>query len=105
VAQAITAELKRTRIGVLLIRKPEATPSLTATTIAAGPPKSSITRKMKVSETVTLVFARGILTEKRELIATVIKASSRNRNPRLDQGMRMSAPTVTPPPRNITDQR
>src|SRR5688572_1935549 len=75
VAQAITAALKRTILGVLLILIPEVKPSPAATRIAAGPPKSSKTRKMKVSETVTLVLARGIRTEKRELMATVINAS------------------------------
>ncbi len=34
----MTAELKRTIFGVLLIRSPEAKPSAAATTIAAAPP-------------------------------------------------------------------
>ena len=46
---------------------------------------------MKVSETVTFVFARGIFTAKRELTTTVIVANSKNRTSSLGSGIEMAA--------------
>jgi hypothetical protein len=60
---------------------------------------------MNVSETVTFVFERGILTEKRELMPTVMKARRRNCKPMLDHDIRIAAVTVTTAPRRIIDHR
>src|SRR5215468_9049009 len=84
VEQVIIAALNATtRIRVqpclsLVIRRPENKPSKVATAMPASPPYNISTRKIKTSETVTLVLTRGICTESRELTSTIAAESNQN---------------------------
>ena len=86
VEASIIAELNATTIGVLLIRRPEKSPSTAARRIPAMPPYNSSIRKMKVSEIVMFVLTRGIWTEKRELTTIITAARISNRQSNFGAG-------------------
>src|SRR5256714_14619807 len=84
---------------------PESMPASEAKKLREKPPYTSSARKIKVSDTVTFVFARGTFTANRELTIIVTATSNMNRRSSFGSGMRMAATVTAAQPQATTKYR
>src|SRR5215211_1148737 len=84
------------------MRREEQKASAAASRMAASPPKNSMAKKMKVSETEICPRTRGISTDTREPKASVTRLTSMKRRPRVEGWRRVTVNAHATAPSDMT---